>query len=177
MAKKGVRFDGIDEFIKILNDIPIQIKGKGEQSALWKASQPIEKKARNYVKSYAKGTDKDGFSKMLLMAQNIRRSRYKGGVNIQMKNIVDIPVKGLKDRTHFTAYGWAKLVAQGRQWTAKSSTSRMKYNTGTTQGKGDFIEMAFNTEVTKSMSIYKRLRIPMIQKAFNRSIKRYGIRS
>ena len=53
----------------------------------------------------------------------------------------------------------------------------MKYNTGTTQGKGDFIEMAFNTEVTKSMSIYKRLRIPMIQKAFNRSIKRYGIRS
>lgn len=174
---KNTGFEGINEFIKILDDIPQQIKGRGEQSALYKAAKPIETKARNYIKSYARGTDKDGFSKMLLMAQNVRRVRYKGGINIQIKNIVDIPVKNLKDRSHFSAFGWAKLTAQGRQWTAKGSTSRKKYWTGRTQGRGDFIEQAYYAEGRKVLSDYRRLRIPMIQKAFNRSIKRYGIRS
>jgi hypothetical protein len=179
MAKAKVRFDGIEEFIKVLDQVPREITQKGQTAALWKAAKPIEDKARGYVKSWARGTDKDGFSKMLLLAQRVKRTRYKGGVNVQIKTGTgtDIPVKGLKQREAFSSFGWARLVAQGRQWTAKTSTSRMRYNTGKTQGKGDFIDMAFNKEARRSQAIYKKLRIPMIQKAFNRSIKKYGLRS
>lgn len=172
----GIKWEGIEEFNKILNDLPKEITAKGEQSAQYKAMKPIETKARGYLKSWARGTDLDGFSKLRLLVENVKRVRYKGGVNVQIKNNIDIPVKGLKQRKEFTAFGWARLIAQGRQWTAKTSTSRLKYKTGTTQPKGDFVEMAFKKEGRTALKIYNRYKVLMIKRAWERSIKKHGVR-
>jgi hypothetical protein len=177
MAKnQGIKFEGINEFYKILDNVPREIKEKGELSAQHKAMKPIETKARGYLKQYARGTDMDGFSKLRLLAETVRRVRYRGGVNVQIKNVIDIPVKGLKQRSEFTAFGWARLIAQGRQWTAKSSGSRRRYNTGTTEGKGDFIEKAFHKEGRTALNTYNNIKVLMVKKAWERSIRKYGVR-
>ena len=177
MAKnQGIKFEGINEFYKILDNVPREIKEKGELAAQHKAMKSIETKARGYLKSWMRGTEKDGFSKLRLLAENVRRVRYRGGVNVQIKNVIDIPVKGLKQRKGFSAFGWARLMAQGRQWTSKSSSSRKRHNTGTTEGKGDFIKEAFYKEGRGALKTYNRIKLLMIKKAWERSVKRYGVR-
>jgi len=174
MAKgNGIRLEGIKEFIKVLDSLDADLKRKGDTAALRKAAKPIQSKAKGYLKSWMRGSDRDGFSKLRLLAETVRIVNHKGSVNVQIKNIVDIPVKGLKQRSAFTAFGWARLIAQGRQWTAKTSSSRAKYKTGFTKGKGDFIEMAFQKEGLRAAAIYKKIRIPEIYKAYNKAVNKH----
>jgi hypothetical protein len=174
MAKKNeIRFDGIEDFSKVLNDLGGSIEKTGQLSALNKAANPIWKGAREEVKKYAKGTDKDGFSKLLMLAALVVKRRYKGGITIQWKKGDDIPIKGLKGRDRFSAFGYARLMAQGRKWTSKTTESRKQYKTGQTQGLGDFIDEAFERYAYQAISIFKKERIPQIQKAMERSVRKY----
>lgn len=174
MAKNNeIRFEGIEGFSKVLNELGGTIEQTGQLSALNKAADPIWKGAREEVKRYAKGTDKDGFSKLLMLAALVVKKRYKGGITIQWKRGDDIPVKGLKGRDRFSAFGWARLMAKGRQWTAATTPERAKYKTGKTTGLGDFIDEAFERYAYQAMQIFKKERIPQIQKAMERSVKKY----
>jgi hypothetical protein len=173
-----MKFEGIDEFAKILKDVPREISKRGTQNALKKAAKPIEDQASINIKKRAKGRGKGGFSKMLLLSHLVYSRVYKGGVTVQIRGGRDIPVEGLKGRDSFTAFGWARLMAQGRQWTAKTSSERLKYKPRVkeTRGYGDFIDDAFDKRESQAKAIFKRVYVPEVQKAFNRALKKHGIR-
>lgn len=173
MAKNQVRFDGINEFKKVLSDVGKDIEGRGQINALFKAADPIVKSSRDIAAQDARGTDDDGFSKLLFLSKLIQKRRYKGGVTISLNKRDDVPVKGLIGRDAFTAFGWARLMAQGRQWTARTSSSRRRYWTGKTEGKGDFIDKGFEASWRQSSSIYKKIRIPEIMRVYKNAVNRH----
>jgi hypothetical protein len=173
MAKNNrVRIDGIDEFKKVLDSVGKDIEGRGQLLALSKAADPIYNGAKDEIKRHVKGTE-DGFSKLLMLASLLYKRRYKGGITIAFKSRDTIPVKGLKGRDGFFSFGWAKLMAKGRKGTAKTTLARKRYKTGTTEGKGDFLEESFNKNVQQSIQLYKKIRIPEIKKVYDRAVKKH----
>jgi hypothetical protein len=167
-----MKFEGIDELDKILRDIPKEVAKKGHVAAARKAAKPIRDGARQILSQEAKGTD-GGFSKLELLAQYVVVQVYKGIVNIQVRKPPDTIPLQLRGREGFGTYGYARLMAKGRQWTAKSTNERRSHWTGRTQGIGDFVESSFESNFYKAGQIYKGIRAKEILRAINRAKKKY----
>lgn len=175
-----ITFEGGREYIQVLKNIPKNIEDRGVKAAMRKAAKPIVRQARRELTTspaFENQRTAFGFSKMLFVARNIKAVIFKRGVNIQIDpKATDVPVLGSK-RPEWTTYGWGRLLAQGRQWTAKSTASRRAHNTGTTKGAGDFVQNATDKMRTLAMQIYNRNLNVEIQKALDRSTRQYGKRS
>lgn len=168
-----MKLEGVKELDNILRDIAASDKKKGELAAMRKAAEPILQEVKDIMEPHVDGAN--GFSKLEILMTQIAKVTYKGGVNVQIKkNAVDIPVEGLRGRSAFTAFGWARLMAQGRQWTARTTAARKARWTGYTEGKGDFIDTAFDNVFMTAKNIFEKSLKAEYEKAMERSKKKYG---
>ena len=167
---------GDKEILKILDELPNNVRINAVSAAAQKGGKVIAKRAKQVmdITTNYKGSD-NGFSKAKYIRKNIkslRRNKVNSGTRGKWNTVegarVQVSGKDIPVCKRFWAiWGYAALLAFGR---------KKNVGTGTTRGVGDFIVTAGGIAGNRARMIFKRNLVPEVKRAKDRVVKRYGRR-
>jgi len=158
---------------KILDELPNNIRRIAVSSAAQKGGKVIAARAKQLVDitTNYKHSD-DGFSRAKYIRKSIKSVRFSnrggrktslGGASVKVAG-KDLPV----GKRFWPPYAYAALLAFGR---------KVDKGTGTTRGKGDFVEEAGAIAGRRGILVFKKNLTPEIRRAKDRTVKRYARRT
>ena len=160
---------GMDEALRVLDKLPQGIRNSAITSAAKKALKPVHREAKSQFLKNARNTNKDGISKVRYIARAIKtlaiKSRKNPGARVGVKG-PDIDM----GRKNWIIEGAAKLFSAG------SYKTRNRKGKGYFKGFGNFIANAGQKRRNQVAITFKNGLETEMQKAVNRTMRRYGKR-